>query len=337
MAAVNINVAGLQVRTDLAGLMAIYSAANNKNSEVIREIAPEVTSPSRSFRLYKPAESNLMVEGGPQDPLAPVGWNAPARIGSHSFTTYEATIARYAFGSVIISDADREEAAAAGVDPERAWAERFTPQGWDVQARLIGQALASNGNYDGTLTTTSLALTAETADYVGALNTAKRAFRALGIDPSNMFIVMNDVVADRLTTLNQTQEQGGFVGYTASGGTTARTGAQPGQFVSEYPALEAWHAAQGLKLRVLTTRTVRSNGTVATALDDDIYILAADPGVTGRAFLKRGVLSSAVGGPATPYMFPSYNPGGTGAYMDGSVVVATPSNLLAFRFEGVLS
>jgi hypothetical protein len=337
MAAVNINVTGLQVRTDIAGLMSIFSDVDSKNPAVIREIAPELTSASRRFRLYKPAESNLMVEGGPQDPLAPVGWNAPARIGSHSFTTSEATIARYAFGSVIISDADREEAAAAGVDAERAWAERFTPQGWAVQARLIGGVLATNGNYDATLTSTSLALTTETADYIGALNTAKRAFRALGIDPSNMFILMNDVVADRLTTLNQTQEQGGFVGYTASGGTTARTGVQPGQFVSEYPALEAWHAAQGLKLRVLTTRTVRSNGTVSTALEDDIYILAADPGATGRAFLKRGVLASAVGGPATPYMYPNYNPGGTGAYMDGSIVVATPSTLLGYRMEGVLS
>ena len=323
-----VSVQGARIRTDLPGLFAVYEGYSD--ADVLRVLAPELTVSSRHSRMIKIRDASLVDERGPDAPTNPVGYNAPSRLGTQGFETFELVTSRYAFGKVIISDSDRSEFAAVQVDPEEAWMQTYTPQGWDIVGRIIGTELADNNNYDATLTTTSLSVTTPTADLQAELRGAIRAFRALGINPrpGELKAFINDTVADAMLQLNQVVPQPALSAL-PSGGTQLRFGS------IDYSDLVAFFAKEGIELHIVYGRTIRSNGSVASVLEDDLYLLFCEPG-QGRSFLKRGNKADAFGGPGVPVTFPSYDPVGIGMYMNGEWGLALPSDKLGFRFEAVI-
>lgn len=324
-----VSVQGARIRTDLPGLFAVYEGYSD--ADVLRILAPELTVNSRHSRMIKIRDASLVDERGPDAPTAPVGYNSPSRLGTQGFETFELVTNRYAFGKVIISDSDRSEFAAVQVDPEEAWMQTYTPQGWDICGRIIGAELADINNYDSTLRNTSFAVNVATADLQGALRGAIRAFRALGVNPrpGELKAFVNDTIADLMLGLNQVVGLNAIAGApSGSGGTFAKLG------TVDYSDLVAFFAKEGIELHVIYGRTIRSNGTVTPVLADDLYLLFCEPG-QGRSFLKRGNKADAFGGPGVPVTFPSYDPVGIGMYMNGEWGLALPSNKLGFIFQDI--
>lgn len=322
-----VSVQGARIRTDLPGLFAVYEGYSD--ADVLRILAPELTVNSRHSRMIKIRDASLVDERGPDAPTAPVGYNSPSRLGTQGFETFELVTNRYAFGKVIISDSDRSEFAAVQVDPEEAWMQTYTPQGWDICGRIIGAELADINNYDSTLRNTSFAVNVATADLQGALRGAIRAFRALGVNPrpGELKAFVNDTMADLMLGLNQVVGLNAIAGAGA-GGSFAKLG------TVDYSDLVAFFAKEGIELHVIYGRTIRSNGTVTPVLADDLYLLFCEPG-QGRSFLKRGNKADAFGGPGVPVTFPSYDPVGIGMYMNGEWGLALPSNKLGFIFQDI--
>lgn len=323
-----VSVQGARIRTDLPGLFAVYEGYSD--ADVLRILAPELTVNSRHSRMIKIRDASLVDERGPDAPTSPVGYNAPSRLGTQGFETFELVTNRYAFGKVIISDSDRSEFAAVQVDPEEAWMQTYTPQGWDICGRIIGAELADNGNYDATLQSSSLDVTVPSTDLQAELRAAIRAFRALGVNPrpGELKAFVNDTVADAMLQLNQVVSQPALSAV-PSGGAQIRFGS------IDYSDLVTFFAKEGIELHIIYGRTIRSNGTVASVLEDDLYLLFCEPG-QGRSFLKRGNKADAFGGPGVPVTFPSYDPVGIGMYMNGEWGLALPSDKLGFRFEQVI-
>jgi hypothetical protein len=322
-----VSVQGARIRTDLPGLFAVYEGYSD--ADVLRILAPELTVNSRHSRMIKIRDASLVDERGPDAPTSPVGYNAPSRLGTQGFETFELVTNRYAFGKVIISDSDRSEFAAVQVDPEEAWMQTYTPQGWDICGRIIGSELADTNNYDSTLRNTSFAVNVATADLQGALRGAIRAFRALGVNPrpGELKAFVNDAMADLMLGLNQVVAVNAIAGA-ASGGTFAKLG------TVDYSDLVTFFAKEGIELHIIYGRTIRSNGTVTSVLADDLYLLFCEPG-QGRSFLKRGNKADAFGGPGVPVTFPSYDPVGIGMYMNGEWGLALPSTKLGFIFQDI--
>ena len=322
-----VSVQGARIRTDLPGLFAVYEGYSD--ADVLRILAPELTVNSRHSRMIKIRDASLVDERGPDAPTSPVGYNAPSRLGTQGFETFELVTNRYAFGKVIISDSDRSEFAAVQVDPEEAWMQTYTPQGWDICGRIIGSELADVNNYDSTLRNTSFAVNVATADLQGALRGAIRAFRALGVNPrpGELKAFVNDAMADLMLGLNQVVAVNANAGA-ASGGTFAKLG------TVDYSDLVTFFAKEGIELHIIYGRTIRSNGTVTSVLADDLYLLFCEPG-QGRSFLKRGNKADAFGGPGVPVTFPSYDPVGIGMYMNGEWGLALPSTKLGFIFQDI--
>ena len=322
-----VSVQGARIRTDLPGLFAVYEGYSD--ADVLRVLAPELTVNSRHSRMIKIRDASLVDERGPDAPTSPVGYNAPSRLGTQGFETFELVTNRYAFGKVIISDSDRSEFAAVQVDPEEAWMQTYTPQGWDIVGRIIGSELADINNYDSTLRNTSFAVNVATADLQGALRGAIRAFRALGVNPrpGELKAFVNDTMADLMLGLNQVVAVNAIAGA-PSGGTFAKLG------TVDYSDLVTFFAKEGIELHIVYGRTIRSNGTVTPVLADDLYLLFCEPG-QGRSFLKRGNKADAFGGPGVPVTFPSYDPVGIGMYMNGEWGLALPSNKLGFIFQDI--
>jgi hypothetical protein len=322
-----VSVQGARIRTDLPGLFQVYESQSD--ADVLRVLAPEITVNSRHSRMIKVRDASLVDERGQDNPVSPVGYNAPSRLGTQGFETFELVTNRYAFAKVIISDSDRSELASVQVDPEEAWMQTYTPQSWDVVGRIIGVELADTANYDATLQSTALAVNVATADLQGALRGAIRAFRALGVNPrpGELKAFVNDTMADLMLGLNQVVPVAALAGA-PSGGTFAKLG------TVDYSDLVTFFAKEGIELHVIYGRTVRSNGTVTPILANDLYLLFCEGG-NGRSFLKRGNKADAFGGPGVPVTFPSYDPVGIGMYMNGEWGLALPSNKLGFIFQGI--
>ena len=322
-----VSVQGARIRTDLPGLFQVYESQSD--ADVLRILAPEITVNSRHSRMIKVRDASLVDERGQDNPVSPVGYNAPSRLGTQGFETFELVTNRYAFAKVIISDSDRSELASVQVDPEEAWMQTYTPQSWDVVGRIIGVELADINNYDSTLRNTSFAINVATADLQGALRGAIRAFRALGVNPrpGELKAFVNDTMADLMLGLNQVVPVAALAGA-PSGGTFAKLG------TVDYSDLVTFFAKEGIELHVIYGRTVRSNGTVTPILANDLYLLFCEGG-NGRSFLKRGNKADAFGGPGVPVTFPSYDPVGIGMYMNGEWGLALPSNKLGFIFQGI--
>lgn len=323
-----VSVQGARIRTDLPGLFQVYETQSD--ADVLRILAPEITVNSRHSRMIKVRDASLVDERGPDNPVSPVGYNAPSRLGTQGFETFELVTNRYAFAKVIISDSDRSELASVQVDPEEAWMQTYTPQSWDVVGRIIGVELADTGNYDATLQSTALAVNVATADLQGALRGAIRAFRALGVNPrpGELKAFVNDTMADLMLGLNQVVPVNAIAGAPSAGATFAKLG------TVDYSDLVTFFAKEGIELHVIYGRTVRSNGTVTPILANDLYLLFCEGG-NGRSFLKRGNKADAFGGPGVPVTFPSYDPVGIGMYMNGEWGLALPSNKLGFIFQGI--
>jgi hypothetical protein len=322
-----VSVQGARIRTDLPGLFQVYESQSD--ADVLRVLAPEITVNSRHSRMIKVRDASLVDERGQDNPVSPVGYNAPSRLGTQGFETFELVTNRYAFAKVIISDSDRSELASVQVDPEEAWMQTYTPQSWDVVGRIIGVELADTNNYDATLQSTALAVNVATADLQGALRGAIRAFRALGVNPrpGELKAFVNDTMADLMLGLNQVVPVAALAGA-PSGGTFAKLG------TVDYSDLVTFFAKEGIELHVIYGRTVRSNGTVTPILANDLYLLFCEGG-NGRSFLKRGNKADAFGGPGVPVTFPSYDPVGIGMYMNGEWGLALPSTKLGFIFQGI--
>jgi hypothetical protein len=322
-----VSVQGARIRTDLPGLFQVYESQSD--ADVLRILAPEITVNSRHSRMIKVRDASLVDERGQDNPVSPVGYNAPSRLGTQGFETFELVTNRYAFAKVIISDSDRSELASVQVDPEEAWMQTYTPQSWDVVGRIIGVELADTANYDATLQSTALAVNVATADLQGALRGAIRAFRALGVNPrpGELKAFVNDTMADLMLGLNQVVPVAALAGA-PSGGTFAKLG------TVDYSDLVTFFAKEGIELHVIYGRTVRSNGTVTPILANDLYLLFCEGG-NGRSFLKRGNKADAFGGPGVPVTFPSYDPVGIGMYMNGEWGLALPSTKLGFIFQGI--
>lgn len=323
-----VSVQGARIRTDLPGLFQVYESQSD--ADVLRVLAPEITVNSRHSRMIKVRDASLVDERGQDNPVSPVGYNAPSRLGTQGFETFELVTNRYAFAKVIISDSDRSELASVQVDPEEAWMQTYTPQSWDVVGRIIGVELADTGNYDATLQSTALAVNVATADLQGALRGAIRAFRALGVNPrpGELKAFINDTMADLMLGLNQVVPVNAIAGAPSSGALFAKLG------TVDYSDLVTFFAKEGIELHVIYGRTVRSNGTVTPILANDLYLLFCEGG-NGRSFLKRGNKADAFGGPGVPVTFPSYDPVGIGMYMNGEWGLALPSNKLGFIFQGI--
>lgn len=323
-----VSVQGARIRTDLPGLFAVYES--NSDADVLRILAPELTVLSRHSRMIKIRDSSMIDERGPDAATSPVGYNAPSRLGTQGFETFELVTNRYAYGKVIISDSDRSEFAAVQVDPEEAWMGTYTPQGWDICGRIIGAELADAANYDATLTSPGLNVTIPSTDLQADLRGAIRAFRALGVNPrpGELHAFVNDIVADAMLQLNQVVPQAALSAL-PSGGTQLRFGS------IDYSDLVAFFAKEGIDLHIIYGRTIRSNGAVLPVLENDLYLLFCEPG-QGRSFLKRGNKADAFGGPGVPVTFPSYDPVGIGLYMNGEWGLALPSTKLGFRFDAVI-
>jgi len=322
-----VSVQGARIRTDLPGLFQVYESQSD--ADVLRVLAPEITVNSRHSRMIKVRDASLVDERGQDNPVSPVGYNAPSRLGTQGFETFELVTNRYAFAKVIISDSDRSELASVQVDPEEAWMQTYTPQSWDVVGRIIGVELADTANYDATLQSTALAVNVATADLQGALRGAIRAFRALGVNPrpGELKAFVNDTMADLMLGLNQVVPVSALAGA-PSGGVFAKLG------TVDYSDLVTFFAKEGIELHVIYGRTVRSNGTVTPILANDLYLLFCEGG-NGRSFLKRGNKADAFGGPGVPITFPSYDPVGIGMYMNGEWGLALPSTKLGFIFQGI--
>jgi hypothetical protein len=322
-----VSVQGARIRTDLPGLFQVYESQSD--ADVLRILAPEITVNSRHSRMIKVRDASLVDERGQDNPVSPVGYNAPSRLGTQGFETFELVTNRYAFAKVIISDSDRSELASVQVDPEEAWMQTYTPQSWDVVGRIIGVELADTANYDATLQSTALAVNVATADLQGALRGAIRAFRALGVNPrpGELKAFVNDTMADLMLGLNQVVPVSALAGA-PSGGVFAKLG------TVDYSDLVTFFAKEGIELHVIYGRTVRSNGTVTPILANDLYLLFCEGG-NGRSFLKRGNKADAFGGPGVPITFPSYDPVGIGMYMNGEWGLALPSTKLGFIFQGI--
>ena len=323
-----VSVQGARIRTDLPGLFQVYESQSD--ADVLRVLAPEITVNSRHSRMIKVRDASLVDERGQDNPVSPVGYNAPSRLGTQGFETFELVTNRYAFAKVIISDSDRSELASVQVDPEEAWMQTYTPQSWDVVGRIIGVELADINNYDSTLRNTSFAINVATADLQGALRGAIRAFRALGVNPrpGELKAFINDTMADLMLGLNQVVPVNAIAGAPSAGATFAKLG------TVDYSDLVTFFAKEGIELHVIYGRTVRSNGTVTPILANDLYLLFCEGG-NGRSFLKRGNKADAFGGPGVPVTFPSYDPVGIGMYMNGEWGLALPSNKLGFIFAGI--
>ena len=322
-----VSVQGARIRTDLPGLFQVYESQSD--ADVLRVLAPEITVNSRHSRMIKVRDASLVDERGQDNPVSPVGYNAPSRLGTQGFETFELVTNRYAFAKVIISDSDRSELASVQVDPEEAWMQTYTPQSWDVVGRIIGVELADINNYDSTLRNTSFAINVATADLQGALRGAIRAFRALGVNPrpGELKAFINDTMADLMLGLNQVVPVAALAGAGA-GGSFEKLG------TVDYSDLVTFFAKEGIELHVIYGRTVRSNGTVTPILANDLYLLFCEGG-NGRSFLKRGNKADAFGGPGVPVTFPSYDPVGIGMYMNGEWGLALPSTKLGFIFQGI--
>jgi hypothetical protein len=323
-----VSVQGARIRTDLPGLFQVYESQSD--ADVLRILAPEITVNSRHSRMIKVRDASLVDERGQDNPVSPVGYNAPSRLGTQGFETFELVTNRYAFAKVIISDSDRSELASVQVDPEEAWMQTYTPQSWDVVGRIIGVELADINNYDSTLRNTSFAINVATADLQGALRGAIRAFRALGVNPrpGELKAFVNDTMADLMLGLNQVVPVNAIAGAPSAGATFAKLG------TVDYSDLVTFFAKEGIELHVIYGRTVRSNGTVTPILADDLYLLFCEGG-NGRSFLKRGNKADAFGGPGVPVTFPSYDPVGIGMYMNGEWGLALPSSKLGFIFQDI--
>jgi hypothetical protein len=323
-----VSVQGARIRTDLPGLFQVYESQSD--ADVLRILAPEITVNSRHSRMIKVRDASLVDERGQDNPVSPVGYNAPSRLGTQGFETFELVTNRYAFAKVIISDSDRSELASVQVDPEEAWMQTYTPQSWDVVGRIIGVELADTANYDATLQSTALAVNVATADLQGALRGAIRAFRALGVNPrpGELRAFINDTMADLMLGLNQVVPVNAIAGAPSAGATFAKLG------TVDYSDLVTFFAKEGIELHVIYGRTVRSNGTVTPILANDLYLLFCEGG-NGRSFLKRGNKADAFGGPGVPITFPSYDPVGIGMYMNGEWGLALPSTKLGFIFQGI--
>jgi len=323
-----VSVQGARIRTDLPGLFQVYESQSD--ADVLRVLAPEITVNSRHSRMIKIRDASLVDERGQDNPVSPVGYNAPSRLGTQGFETFELVTNRYAFAKVIISDSDRSELASVQVDPEEAWMQTYTPQSWDVVGRIIGVELADINNYDSTLRNTSFAINVATADLQGALRGAIRAFRSLGVNPrpGELRAFVNDTMADLMLGLNQVVPVNAIAGAPSSGATFAKLG------TVDYSDLVTFFAKEGIELHVIYGRTVRSNGTVTPILADDMYLLFCEGG-NGRSFLKRGNKADAFGGPGVPVTFPSYDPVGIGMYMNGEWGLALPSSKLGFIFQDI--
>jgi hypothetical protein len=331
MAASNgvISVQGARIRTDLPGLFPVFESASD--ADVIKAIAPEITVKSRHTRMIKTRDSSLIDERGPANPVNPVGYNSPSRLGTQGFETVELVTNRYAFGKQIISESDRSEFGAVQIDPEEVWMQTYTPQAWDIVGRIVGIELADTANYNATLQSTSLDISAPTADLQGALRGAIRAMRALGINPApgELHALINDEMADLMLGLNQVVPLQMIAGL-PSGGSQLRLG------TVDYSDLVTFFAKEGITLHIMYGRTIRSNGTVTPTIANDLYLFFAGSGMA-RSFLKRGNKSDAFGGPGVPITFPSVDPVGIGMYMNGEWGLAVMSDKLGFIFTSINS
>ena len=81
-----VSVQGARIRTDLPGLFQVYESQSD--ADVLRILAPEITVNSRHSRMIKVRDASLVDERGQDNPVSPVGYNAPSRLGTKGFDTF---------------------------------------------------------------------------------------------------------------------------------------------------------------------------------------------------------------------------------------------------------
>lgn len=319
---------GALPRQDLLETVELYEVVNERDKFI--RISPMMDVKARHSRLQKEGTNSLLNEAGPENPVSPVTWNAPARTVAINWDTFDIDLTRYAHDGLIISNHDLEEGRAYAIDPEAKWFKDSFGHALAILGRRLGVTLAATGNYNAANQSTSLALNVPSADLVSAVQAVKQRFRNAGVGAENMIVVCNDVVLDLMTGLDQVREQVAITGFTTSGSSVRRTGTVTSEEVV------AWFRSKfGLELIVVETRTIRSNGTATPVIANDLYFLKADAGPAGASFIKTGIRSDYAGSWTMPTQYPVHNPEGIGYYMDTVFGLGLPSDLLGFVYSGV--
>jgi hypothetical protein len=317
------------VRADLREQFVIFDADTDR--ELILGFAPTFSVPTMRVDAQKPITAPLLDERPADNPLVPSSLSGAARPGAVDWTNWSISLNRYAFGHMVLSTQEDAVKRAVGLDPEAAWMSVYVPIAWQIVARRHGVELATNGNYAVGHTSSSLSLASPGVDLQAALNLACRTFRNSAVGDRGLTMVVNDVVADAMLTLDQVQQGTAIASAETGTITTRRTGS------INRTQLLAWITANTPieNVIILPTRTIRSNGSTLPALDNDIYLLKTG-GALRPTFLHTALLEANLGQPGVPVSYPTFNPLGNAIYMDQSHGSALPDGRLGFRFSGVV-
>jgi hypothetical protein len=321
---------GAFARQDLAVTVELFDADTERDK--LLRIAPPMSVRTRHSRAYKQGTANLLDLRTTS--ATPQTWNAGAQRNAFTFDSFDVDVYRYSHDSMIISQYDEAEAGAAGgVDLEQEWMAKASVHAFSIHAYNLGQILTTNGNYDASLVSSALSLSAPTADLNGAVLAVKRAFRQLGIGARRLIAVCNDTVLDAMIALDQVFDTVAIAGAPAStGGTFRRTGV-----ATSHRVVDWFQQNHGIELIVLEQRIINASGTSVSPLDNDLYFLHADESPFGKSFVKTAQLDTVNGGAVfTPWEYPAYDPAGRGLYGDTIFGLPLPSNKLGFAYTGVV-
>jgi hypothetical protein len=313
----------------LMGLTPVFSEQTELDKLLL--IAPPM--PVDAWRNVAIAEETqpMLDERGPQNPAQEVSWDASASAAGLGFANFEINIDYYHYGATVISDHRRAQALAYGVDPSAAWTRTRVHQNASIAWRKLGIVLAATGNYNAALQSTSMDISVPSERFLDKILTAKRAMRGKSISTKNLVIAFSDLVMQYIMDLDEVRDAVAISGFTTAGSEVRRTGVVTEDQVITWLKTKAGFA----DVLVIETQTIRSSGTATSVLEDDIYILTAEP--NGAAFIRSGVLKNfgaAFGGPKTHVV---NNPEGVMHRMECAFGFGLPSNLLAFVFKGVTS
>jgi hypothetical protein len=326
-ATVNVSFSAIP-RRDLLEYFEIFETESELDQ--LLRVAPSFSVDARHNRMIKEGTNVLLDERGPENPLSPVTWNAPARTTSIGYDTFDVDLVRYAHDGLIISEHDAKEGSAYQLDIEAKWFKDSFEHAVAIHGRRLGIALAATGNYAATHQSTSLNLSTPSADLLGAVLAAKNVFRDSAVGARGLIAVCSDEILDLMTQLDQVRDQVAITGFTTANSSVRRTG------VVTPDEVRAWFQSKlGIELIVIEKRTIRSNGTVAPVLSPDLYLLHANSGAGARRFIGTALRSDYGASPTMPWQYTVNNPNGIGYYADTVFGFGLPSNLLGFVFSGV--
>lgn len=297
-------------RHDLDG---VFAERQGSSTEGALAVAPLLFTPSNDVRFTHWDEQWVLDTDGVRNAFAEKGYKGDPSTGQLKMNTAEGRVGIYRYGDEVITDEQAAEHAARGVDIVDEFITKYAMLARQHHAAALGMFLSNATNYKSDHVNDSAPdVTDPSSPLIAAVNGLIEKLDDAGVDIDGLqgYAVYNRPVRRYLSQHNEVAEYGSLA-VKSDNTEQRRTGYADRNAVANF-----WQNAFEVPLTAWTcSARVRTSGTVAAAMSDDISIVFVDPGAMGGGFVRTATKSAEKAlGMITEYVPPKI--GGRGFYVE---------------------